>query len=193
MTGYRTSFQTGTEGGILVTSIPEVGGSWAAVGGTQNTAATTWLGLVDLSDTVNWPHDTTGFLEVNLIRLAVDKSAAARGAINLGVVTRIDGVSADITFIGSANFTQNASSSIDILAPIYPMDIKCSVTAGALDKVKTNGILTNVTDVNTGTSLGPFNFVPAVGDIVCRILTTTGGDLTYQLGVQYNSRPVFVD
>lgn len=181
------------DGELWVTSSEREYNVRCSLSGTQATATTNYYGAIDLSDTVNWPHDSTGRIDISYLSLLVDKAGNARGSVALGVITRIDGTSADIAYVAAASFLQNDTPSIETIANFSPSQLKCGVVGGQLNKVKTNTVSLGVTEVNTGTPLafGPSGptFTPAVGDLVLRIITTTGGDLVWGANIFYHSHP----
>lgn len=70
----QTSFLSTEDGEVWATNTEREKGVWAALVGSQSGIVTNYFGLVDLSDTVNWPHDSTGRLDISFVRLSVDKS-----------------------------------------------------------------------------------------------------------------------
>jgi len=164
-----------------------------ALTGSTAVAGTTYYGFIDLSDTVNWPHDTTGRLDFSYLSLLIDKASAARGTVSLGIITRIGGTNADVSYIASASFTQNDTASVEVIANFSPSQLKCAIAADKLSLVKTNNVALNVAAINTATPLafgaGGATFTPAVGDAIVRIVTTTGGDLLWGFAAFYHSHP----
>ena len=187
----RASFASTPNGEAWTTVTERENGVWAALVGSQNTATTTWNGLVDLSDTVNFPHDHTGRLDMSFIRLSSDKAKTARGSVSFCIVTRIDGVSADLVCFANGSFLENDTPTIEINVNLAPIQVKTDITNQRLARFKTNAVLLGVTAVNTGVTLpGPgTNFTPDVGDLLVRIITTTGGSLNYVAAVNYHSHP----
>ena len=199
--GGRVILQDSNNDEILVTNDGEL---WvteterefnvhALMAGTVSLANTYWYGFIDLSDTINWPHDHTGRIDISVLYLNIDKAIAARGNVALGVVTRIDGTSGDVEFVGGHSFIQNDAPSIDISVNISPSQLKCGVIGGTLTNIKTGVKALTVTALNTGTPIsfgtgGP-TFIPAVGDIVMRLITTTAGDVTFFSELAYHSHP----
>lgn len=158
--------------------------------GSQTTAATRYYGLIDLSDTTNWPHTETGAIHLSFIRFATDKANAARGSVALGVIVRIDGTSADISYVGNLSFIEADNNSVTESVNLAPTQLKCNVVGGRLAFFKASVTETNVTAVNTANPM-PFGytFTPAVGDLVMRIQTTTGGNLNWVVGLAYHAHP----
>lgn len=159
--------------------------------GGRTTAGTSWYGLIDISDTNGWPHDFAGPVHVSVIYLNLDKAAAARGTLAVGTITRIDGTNADVEFFSGISFTENDSSSINEAANIAPTQLKTNLAGNTLRDFKTSIKATNVTALNTGTtvqfgSAGP-TFTPALGDIVVRLITTTAGNVNFIAGFAYHT------
>lgn len=142
--------------------------------------------LVDLSDTEAFPHEHSGYLELHSFFVFVDKTANSAGAVQAGVITRIDATSADIEYVQGVSFnsTSERSFSRDRVFN-YPLSLQQG--SGELTGVATLFKDTNVTAVNTSTPLpGTLgNVTPAVGDLVCRLGYTTGGAYTAAISGQY--------
>jgi len=180
-----------TDGEMFTTQTEREINVHALMAGGVTVIGTYWYGIIDLSDTTNWPHDNTNRIDISVLYLNIDKAGAARGTVGLGVITRIDGTSADIEFIAGHSFIQNASDSIDFAVNIAPTQLKCNVVGGTLARIKTGVKALAVTAINTGTTLsfgtgGP-TFTPAVGDIVFRLITTTNGDVNFFSELAYHS------
>lgn len=159
--------------------------------GGRTTAGTTWYGLIDISDTVNWPHAVEGPVHVSVIYLNLDKAGSARGTLKAGVIKRIDGTNADVDFFSGISFIENDSASVNEFANIAPTQLKTNLVGGGLRDFKTSLQDINVTAINTGATL-PFGtagvtFTPAVGDIVIKLLTTTAGNVNFVAGFAYHT------
>lgn len=190
---YRTSFMSSPDGEHFTTNTEREFNTRCALSGVQNTATTSYYGFIDLSDTINWPHDNTDRIDFSYIAVAIDKATSARGSLSIGIITRVNATDADITYIAGATFEQNDNPSFLAIANFSPSQMKCQVVGGALAHVKTNTISLNVTAINTGVPLlfgpGGAGFIPAVGDAVIRIITSTGGALTWGINVFYHTHP----
>src|SRR6185436_1218852 len=55
--------------------------------------------LVDLSDTVNYPHKETGELNLDSIRVDIDKIAASTCTVKIGVVNYVDTSTGSVTWV----------------------------------------------------------------------------------------------
>lgn len=186
---FKDSFKRTEFGEVYTTTRSEQSNVRCTLGGTQSGVETNYYGFIDLSDTTNWPHKSTGFIGFNYLALVIDKASNSTGTIDLQLITRIDGTSADLTTIVSAPFIYNASEAVQILANFSPAVIKCEVVSGQTPFIKTNNKQTNVTAVNTATPVafgpGGATFTPAVGDLLCRINTTGQGALTWGFSAIY--------
>ena len=60
-------------------------------------SATSWAVLIDLSDTVNWPHEPGNGIDISYMSLQVDKPANALGRFQVGVVTRVNATNGDVS------------------------------------------------------------------------------------------------
>lgn len=177
------------DGEIWTTVTERENGVWAGMSGSQNTIATTWYGIIDLSDTTNFPHEHTGALHFSVNRIHIDKSASARGSLSFGIVTTINATSSSITQIGGIGFTEKDVTVVESIINFAPMQMKANVVAGALPYIKGNTTLTGITAVNTSITLPPFNFTPGVGDLVLMVNTTATANLNFGVGFGYHSHP----
>lgn len=141
--------------------------------------STRYAALIDLSDTTNFKHDQTGRVDISAISMGVDRSNTATGTVKFGVITRIDGTNADISYFTGLLFT-NGTNDLQISRDLIlsPSQLKCGVSGGALTRMVTNDVETAVAAVNTGITLnsprGTSTVTPAVGDIVIKMENTAG-------------------
>lgn len=155
------------------------------------TNATHWFGMIDLSDTTNWPHDETGRIDLSAVLLATDKALNSRGSLMIGVITRVDDTDADVSFVVGFTFDQNDTESQIITLNLAPTQIKCGVSGGELTRIKTAIKALNVSAINTNggdlTFASGITFTPAVGDIVIRIIKSAGGNFNYSATTFYHA------
>lgn len=163
--------------------------------------------LVDLSDTVNWPHkDPTGEIRIDNINLEFDKPAASSGTIKIGVVTSVLGLSSSTIVPSSGTITwffgrslSSATTNADMLDPFNLENgaIRCRVNpdprAGFGYAGKTPYILSNDTEnfINTSQMLTlAGSTIPAIGDIVVQVNNSSTVDgLRAIVGMLYHSIP----
>ncbi len=159
--------------------------------GNIGAAGTTWEGLIDVSDTDFWPHDlSAGVVIVSDISFQADKLSATKGSVAVGVITRVDGTDADIEIIDQLCFINSGSTFSGLKSAYTPTKLKCDPLGGTLQSVLTNSRVSAVTAINTaGGDLnfgGLKAFVPAVGDVVIRIVVSGGApNLQYNCSVSY--------
>lgn len=153
--------------------------------------ASAWALLVDLSDTVNWPHDDTGRIDISLINAMVDRSANSVGQMQLGVITRLSATNGDVTVIAALAFENNSETHIARDINLSPSQVKCGVDGdGNTPYMVTNARVLNDTGLQNDTAIASAigtNVIPAVGDIVLRFLHTSGGVWTGSCGVLYHA------
>lgn len=144
--------------------------------------------LVDLSDTTNFPHDIVGGIYASGVYLSVDRDNTATGDLFLGVITRIDGASADISYLQGFHFEKANDQSV-FRDRVYGPDnlLSFEVSGGQLVGSITGAKLTT-TSVNTGVTLasprGAATVVPAVGDIIVG-WRHTAGEYSFAASMQY--------
>lgn len=143
--------------------------------------------LVDLDDRVNFPHHNTKSLTFHAGNFFIDRSSNAEGVVQIGVITRIDGTDADISFIQGVSFSGSSDREFprdrDLNNPIY-----LTQSGGKLTRFVS---LFNITTtlVNTGTTLASSSsdataVTPDVGDLVLRY-TRASGNFTASISGQY--------
>jgi hypothetical protein len=127
---------------------------------------TTYACLVDLSQELH-----KNYVSINNINVSCKMTSNSSSAdVKIGVITRIDILNSDISWLISVPFTAtNANTFINFQNDYQPSSINFELdTAGELLNGFTNDISTNVALVNTALTLpGPMGAVtPAVGDII---------------------------
>lgn len=145
----------------------------------ENIAATTWVVLVDLSDTANFHHDATGRIDISYLSMQIDRPTNAVGAVHIGVVTRVDATNADVTFFAGLHFINSSDTAIIRSENFAPSQVKCGVTGGLTTKIVNNENVVNDTAIQTDVALasprGAATVIPAVGDIVAQFQHISGG------------------
>lgn len=149
--------------------------------------------LIDKDDTVNFPHSDTGRIDISTFNLHLAQSSAnPDGEFIMGVITRIDGVDADICWAFGLDFNLPTNTDIREDFNFAPSQLKFEVDSGDTTRIITNYKSLNDTAFNTATPMpsprGAATVTPAVGDIVCR-LTNSSGVLRFFLGVMYHGEP----
>lgn len=143
--------------------------------------------LIDISDTVNYPHENTDSIHLAWLLVGVDASATANYDISIGFLENVDGTNGDYHEVfrtsGSKNVGQNK---FDLLrtAPDGPW-CKSSKTVSSL-------INTDVAAFNTGTNLkttrSPGSIATPSGDrdLILRV-TMTAGSIMLNVSGNYHS------
>lgn len=132
----------------------------------SSSTADTYALLVDLSAE---PYNNL----VGLDNIGITCNLSANNSncnIKIGVITRIDGTDADISYLISLPFSvTNANNFISYINNFQPSSCKFEVSGGSLIDAYTNDTQTAVTSVNTGITLPSardINITPDVGDII---------------------------
>ena len=159
-----------------------------AVLATVSVGATVYKVLVDLSDTTNFPHDSTGRIDITQLKVAIDPASNSVGSVKIGVITRIDGTNADITYGWSIPFGKSPSRILTV-TNFNPSQMKFSISGGATTRIISNDTETSVAAVNTGASLGSpnGNIAPGLGDVVLKYTYTSGTAYDVQASCFYHS------
>ena len=145
--------------------------------GVAGITSTEWRCYVDLDNRTDWPHADIGYIQIHSANFFYDKSSNCRGAIRLGVITRVDGTNADVAVVLGTSF-DNSDLTKDNRDRELNSPIKLKQSGGELTKYFTSSKLTNVAVINTGTPLDSgkagVTVTPAVGDVVVQFEVTAG-------------------
>lgn len=190
--GGATRYQAKvSEDGEVATTSTERERNLAVVYAEAGVSADKYVILVDLSDTTNFPHGDTGRIDISTVRFEVDKASNAQGSVQIGVITRIDGTNADISYLTKLSFINSTSNLLTSFQNWAPSQLKFGVSGGNLTKAITNDTETNVAAVNTGATLdsprGASTVTPAVGDIVLKLGHSAGGTYDVDVEAMYHS------
>lgn len=152
--------------------------------------------VISLSSTTVWPHKETGEINLDAIRLDVDKVAASSGTVKLGVVNYVDTATGTVTWIWSREFAKNVSNTdVSRFNSYLPCFLKLRVNPngygvdGSLPYIfsstKAAGSTTFQSDVVIP-SPANVSIAPAVGDLILEVVNSDGTnaivvtvDLTY--------------
>lgn len=152
--------------------------------------ATEWHMLVDLSDRAQFPHNHVGRVDLHSVFIFVDKGGQTNGAVQLGVVLRVDGTDAKVGFVQGVSF-DNSSERTFSRDRVFNTPILCGQASEMLTQVATSFIEDGITAVNTATPLvSPFGTAtPQVGDLLVRFQYTSGQNYTAAVSAQYSTSP----
>lgn len=166
---------------VLSTTKEATRTNFVALGG-QDIGTTTYSILVDLSDTTGYRHDFVGRIDLASMYITVDRQGTSQGLVQVGVITRINGTDADITFVQGVGFSKTDERSLIRDRVFAPNRLRCGVESGALKNVASNFKALNVTAVNTATPLPTAiggTAAPAVGDMITVATHSSGGTFDY--------------
>jgi hypothetical protein len=180
-----------TKQGELLTNTLASNKSVSSLYDIQGVTSDTYAILVDLSDTTNFPHGDTGGLCIDAYSITAELASNSVGQIKVGVITRIDGTDADISWLGVAPFTVSATRRFNQSLNVQPGCINCMVTGGNLAGAITSDSSASVTAVNTGITLGSPNgsITPGLGDIIAIFDHTSGSGWDAVVSLLYHSDP----
>jgi hypothetical protein len=145
----------------------------------------TYALLVDLSSEPYTNYVSLDNLNVNCHLLAANSSTI----IKIGVITRIDAVNADLSWLVSLPFsTANTNTYLSHTNNYQPSAVQFRVSGGSLVNAYTNDTSLNVALVNTALTLpSPRGSVtPAVGDVIM-LFDHTGDNFNSTVGVIYHT------
>lgn len=135
----------------------------------DNVSATTGYVLIDVSDTVNFPHQAGDNIYMTGYQISIDSVDAFRGQVLLGFLSRVDAVNGHFRPTHCWFFTRRSHDVFDSLVfgnqPIRLHTDHYTVVGNATDTTfQTDTALTSP----VGTSY------PGVGDCVMKIVRTAG-------------------
>ena len=174
---------SGSDDNEILTTVTERERSVFAAVSSGDITATAYVGFIDLSNTSDLPHSRDGRIDLCAVYFSVDRNSTATGAVQLGVITRIDGTDCDIEYVQGIDFEKSDDRFLTRDRIFSPNQLKCGVSGGTLNKVASQFTETGVTSVNTGgtlTDAGGNTFTPAVGDLVVKYTRSAG---TYSAAV----------
>lgn len=158
--------------------------------GSTGVTSTSYVILVDLSDTTNFPHLSTGRVDITSVCMMIDKESNTNGHMYVGYVTAISSVSADIQYVSGLLFDKSSDTSMREVDSMIPSQIKGSITNGLLDHAVTNHYTSGTTMVNTATALnsplGASTVTPGVGDIIATMVNISGAEYLGSVRVMYH-------
>ena len=139
--------------------------------------------LIDLDNTGgNYKHTDSG--KVQCLSLTADFSKLRANdvwAMGIGVILRIDGTDADIGFLAAGSLVLELDDEFRVKGSHgnYPVIVNLDESSGDFADIATNLVEINDSDLNTGGAIDDVfgdARTPAVGDIVLRMLRTSGID-----------------
>ena len=144
--------------------------------------------VVDISDTVNFPHKRSGAASVFGLRADIAKATTSTGTLKVGVVTRVDATNGDVTWFWTKDFSTDGSGAITENVVLPQTQIRTEVRGRRTPfMVATSSAASNVfqTDVLLPTVVG--NVAPGVGDIVAQLVNLGSGALNFSVNLLYET------
>jgi len=136
-------------------------------------AADQYVLLIDLDNSGGeWPHNYFGSIDVDHIMTTLSfASGTAECVIRVGLITRIDGTDADVSWlINQTAGAQSANDSRTLVANYQPSSVVFKEEGGTSAGALTGVVDTNIAAINTGVALpSPAGTTtPAVGDVILK-------------------------
>lgn len=149
----------------------------------EDISATEAFMVVDLSDTVNWPHTNTGHIDLLTIVVNIDPDTTYQGDIQLGFLSSVDGDNGDFNGFAEIHMDKKAD----------PFSIAVPIAGGGMTLETTHWFgptIANSTLFQTGVNLqGPddaTSYPSGNGDLVM-IVTQTAGAVSVGLSIGYRT------
>ena len=147
---------------------------------TGNIGATQGFMLIDLSDTVNWPHTNTGAIVINGLCIDIDP-AGFTGSVKIGFLSGVDATDGNLTIFRQWDFV-NKSQAINMTCHFEDFYLPAANIFAGTD---VNDV-TWQTDVNLFGPDGAVAYPSGNGDMVIKV-TRTGGNVMTRIGVMYQT------
>jgi hypothetical protein len=174
--GVNTKAVVTQDGEILTTESERELNAYASIG-KMNVINSGWACLIDLTDTINYPHNQTGRIDLSYLTFQIDKDAIAAGNVSAGVITNINGTSAAVQFFGGISFNNVSAANITRVENFSPSQVKLGVSGGRAYRMASS-TTSGITALNTGTRIdsyyGTGSVFPAIGDVVVQFARVSG-------------------
>jgi len=149
------------------------------------TADTSFI-LIDISDTVNYPHSETGYVHVDWFEVQVDASTtpAADYKINLGYLDNVDATNGDLTIFKHWSGSRTTGLQLLEVFSMYPNGWRCRSESIASHAEIVDSIVYQ-TDVNLPSTLSPAtpDTPSGDGDVVLFVEVAAGTiDVSFEIG-----------
>lgn len=148
----------------------------------NNISATTGYILIDLSDTVVFPHTNTDHIVLTFMSVSLNPGSGFAGDVCIGYISRIDGTNSDIRILREFHMDR-AEGNINLFEEYNSAHFGTKPDRALLDE------LTNQSSFNTGntnTIPGGGTATPAVGDLVM-LLTRASGAIDIGISIGYRT------
>ncbi len=142
-----------------------------------------WFMLIDLDNTGGgYNHVETGSIQcVNLTTEFSKLRANDIWTMDVGLILRIDGTDSDVGFLAAGSLMLDSTIVFNLAGSHgnYPVIVNLEIDTGDFTDMATNLTEAAITTLNTGGTIDDVfgdAQTPAVGDVVLRMLRTSGND-----------------
>lgn len=140
--------------------------------------------LIDLSDTTNFDHGSTGHLNIDAIHTVLDPTSSFKGTIRYGFLSGVNQTDADVKIVDGYSVV-NKNRAIDEAVGMYPHSIQCVNDEHFGKQLEGYGAFNSTVKAlkadNTSEACGDGDFVA--------IVAPTAGTTDVMLSVWYRSEP----
>ena len=152
----------------------------------QNIVTQTAFMLIDLSDTVNWPHANTGYINIEYIILEIDPDGSYVGEVKLGFLSNVGATNGDFHQIIDLDMVRKADLLVEVIDfGAHGMDLEKSHWFGP---TTANSLLFQ-TDVNLLGPDGNTSYPSGDGDLVM-IIERAGGAVDVSMTIGYETSTI---
>jgi hypothetical protein len=188
--------------GSTIGKVTEDDEMWTTVTERENDVAASYREIVSATkyyihvdlDGDDFPHviqgQSTNRLDITSLYIALDLAANSKGALQFGVITRVDGTNADISYFFDAPFISGAAEGTLLYSLRgVPSQVKSDLMDGVPQHWISNIAESDVVAVNTGVALdspkGAGTVTPGVGDLIVKA-EVGAGSYAFTLGAFYH-------
>lgn len=151
----------------------------------HNVTANKGFMLIDLSDTVNWPHEQTGRIIIKSVNLNINPDSNFDGDLYLGWLKNVDAASGDLSAIHVWHYDRKGIALVDKLdfgGEGCQFDCNGERWFGEVYENDT----TFQSDVNLVGPDGNVSYPSGDGDLVCQVKDQSLGSLDFTLMIAYD-------
>ena len=154
-----------------------ISGDFAAI------SSTTGFMLIDLSDTVTWPHTNTDHIVIDYIILEAEPTTSFRGTVELGYLKNVDATDGDFVEINGFDFTQKSDVLLEAI-DFGSHGLHCTDDHHFGLTIANSTIFQ--TDVNLEGPDGNSSYPSGAGDLAL-LVTPTAGTVDVEVTIGYET------
>lgn len=143
--------------------------------------------LIDISDTVNYPHSFSGYVHLEWLRVQIDASFGANYELEVGFLENVDASNSDLYIFEHIVGTLQTGTNKELFFNYYPNGGRLRAQNLVTHDAKLNDV-TFQSDQNNKSTVDPStaDVAPGDGDVVL-LFTRNAGTIDIVVNVSYHS------